>query len=218
MRIAHLSPLLLVVAAASNAAADPHNELTIGSFDRALHSSSANAVTSDSLGGGALAYARKIDLGLVPGLQTWATANLAWGSADGTMFTTMTTQLETLGFSFGGRARYPIYSDHLVAGARIDLGPSRTALTLREGARELYDKGWGLATTAALSLDLLAYAGSSFRFGLRTELGYTLTSAVELAPTEAKDGSTIQLPMSQATLGHLDVGGKFFSLTVVSQF
>lgn len=208
---------LLVVSSTATALADGNNELQIGSFNRAMHASSANAVTSDSLGGGVLGYARKLDLGLMPKLQTWATAGFSWGGADGTMFSTLTTELDTLSFTFGGRARYELHR-HLAVNARLDVGSARAKLILRDGNRTLSDAGWGGTSTAAASLDLLAVAASSFKLGLRLELGYTLTSAVELAPAEANDPSTIQLEMSQASLGHLDTGGKFFSLTVLSQF
>jgi len=213
---AHLA-VLLVLASAAPALADAHNEVSIGSYSRAMHASSANAVTSDSLGGGVLGYARELDLGLMPRLQTWATAGLAWGGADGTMFSTLTTELDTLSLTVGGRARYQVFR-RLAAGARVDIGTARAALTLREGNRELSDHGWGGTTTAAASLDLLGFAGPDFKLGLRLELGYTMTSAIELAPAEANDASMIQLGMSQASLGHLDVGGKFFAFTMLSQF
>ena len=153
----------------------------------------------------------------MPGLQTWATAGFSWGGADGTMFSTLTTGLDTLSFTVGGRARYEVFR-HLAVGARLDLGTARAALTLREGDRELSDHGWGATSTAAASIDLLAIAGDNFKLGLRFELGYTLTSAIELAPAEASDPTEIQLQMSQASFGHLDVGGKFASFTAISQF
>jgi hypothetical protein len=45
-----------------------------------------------------------------------------------------------------------------------------------------------------------------------------MASKLDLAPGEANDSSMIQLEMSQASLGHLDVSGKYFSLTILSQF
>ncbi|MBL9020362.1 MAG: hypothetical protein JNL83_39630 [Myxococcales bacterium] len=209
--------LLALAVLAGTAHADAKNEVAIGSFDRAMHASSANAVTADSLGGGVIGYARKLELGLTPRLQTWATGGLAIGGAEGTMFSTLTTELDTLSVSAGGRARYTVWRN-LRVGGRLDLGMARAALTIREGDRELYDQGWGMTATAAAALDLLAIASARFQLGVRLELGYTLTSAIELAPAEANDAATIQLEMSQASLGSLDLGGKFFSLTVLSQF
>jgi len=210
--------LLVLMLVASTAAAEPANEVWLGSYTRAMHASSANAVTKDSLGGGTLGYARSLDLvDLMPGLHTWATGGFAWGSADGTMFSTLTTELDTLAFTFGGRARYDVWR-HLAVGGRIDLGMQRAALELTEGDRHLSDSGWGMTSTAAASLDLLLIASRSFKLGARFELGYTLTSAIALAPAEANDESTIMLSSSQASLGHLDLGGKFFSFTVMSQF
>ena len=86
---AHLA-LLLVLGSPAPVLADPHNEVSIGSYARALHSNSANAVTADGLFGGSLGYAREVKLGLMPRLETWATGNFAWGAADRTMFSTLT--------------------------------------------------------------------------------------------------------------------------------
>ncbi len=208
---------LLVLVTTGTAAADAHNEVMIGSYTRALRASSANAVTNNSLGGGVLGYAREIDLGLMPKLQTWATAGFAWGDADGTMFSTLTTQLTTQTFSFGGRAQYDVLQ-RLAVGGRLDLGPSRAGLTITEGARTLHDSAWGIATTGALTLDARAIAYPAFKLGFRAELGYTMTSKLDLAPSEANDSSMIQLATSQASLGHLDVSGKYFSVTILSQF
>lgn len=212
-----LLALSVVLAAAAPALAEPRNEVTTGAYNRAMHASSANAVTSDSLGGGTFGYARRLDLGLMPRLQTWVTGNYTFGSAEGTMFSTLTTEIDTMTFTAGGRARYELLG-HVVLGARVDLGMAYASLKLAEGSRELNDSGWGGTTTAATSVDLLVHTGEYWNLGVRFELGYTLTSAIELAPAEANDSSTIQLEMSQASLGHLDVGGKFFSFAVLSQF
>lgn len=207
----------LLLATSSAALAETRNEVMLGSSTRAMRASSADAVTESSLGGGVIGYAREIDLGLMPELQTWATGSFAWGSADGTMFSTLTTELTTQTFAFGGRARYSVLR-RLAVGGRLDLGPSRAGLTLTEGTRTLHDSGWGVATTAAVSVDALALALPSLKFGVRFELGYTLTSKVDLAPGEANDATMIQLETSQASFGHLDVGGKFLSVTLLSQF
>ncbi len=209
--------LFLVLASAAPAVADPHNEVSLSSYARALRSNSANAVTPDGLFGGSVGYAREVKLGLLPRLETWATGNFSWGSADGTMFSTLTTEVRTVSFTFGGGARYFVL-DRLAVGGRLDIGSARAALTLKEGDRTLHDSGWGATSTAAASVDMLAIAGQSFKLGLRFELGYTMTSSIDLAPSEANDSSTIQLEMSQASLGHLDMRGKFFSASLMSQF
>lgn len=209
--------LLLVLAATGSAAADARNEVLLGSFNRALRTSSANAVTEDSLGGAVLGYARELDVLAIPRLHTWATAGASFGNVDGRMFSTLTTQLTTQTFSFGGRAEYDVLR-FVTVGGRLDLGPSRAGLTLTEGTRTLHDSAWGVATTAAVSVDVRALSFPRFKLGFRAELGYTLASKVELAPAEANDASTIQLEMSQASLGHLDVSGRYFSAMIASQF
>lgn len=211
-----LAPLLLLLAS-SAAFAGGNNELTIGSRARALNTPSANAVTADGLFSGDLQIAHRIDLGLLPKLETWAVGRFDWGSADGTMFSTLTTEIDTLSFTAGGRALYRLHS-HVAVGARLDFGTQRAALKITEGSRELNDHGWGGTASAALSLDLLAYSSNAFKIGLRGELGYTKTSAIALAPSEANDPDTIQLQMSQASLGKLDTSGKFFGFSVLSEF
>lgn len=212
----HLA-IALVLLASGTAGAETQNEVTMGSFTRALRTSSANAVTSDSLGGAVVGYARAVDLPLLPRLRTWATIGFAGGSVEGRMFSTLTTNLSTQTFFAGGRAQYDLLR-FVAVGGRLDAGPSRAGLTLTEGSRTLHDSAWGVAATAAVSLELRALAFPRFKLGLRAELGYTLASKVELAPAEANDASTIQLEMSQASLGHLDVSGKFFSMMIASQF
>src|SRR3954470_3080227 len=102
------SLILLGVLSAAVPAHAGNNEVWLGSTNRALRSPSANALTSDSLTGGQRADARALGIALVPRLSVWAVGGMSWGSAEGLMFQTLTTELDTLGFTVGGRARYTL--------------------------------------------------------------------------------------------------------------
>src|SRR5687768_12212918 len=102
-----LIALTLVAGAATSAHAGNH-EIAMGSYNRALRTSSANAVTDETLGGGQLGVARALRLDLYPKLEVWATAGFNWGGAEGTLFQTMTTEVDSYGFTLGGRARYSL--------------------------------------------------------------------------------------------------------------
>lgn len=208
-----------LLGAAGPAHAGDRNELTIGSWNRALRSASANAVTDDNLTGGALAYARDLALRPVPGLAVWATGAFTWAATDGVMLRTLGTEVDVLGLSVGGRARYHLHA-RVAASARLDLGAAHTALRIADVmGHTAGDARWGATATAAAGLDLLAVAGPSFSLGLRAELGYTFAAAPALtAEPDGGDGDTIQLPRQAASLGHLDLGGRFFGISLVSQF
>ena len=80
----HLTLTLATLAATLALGATAHannNELTLGSSSRTLHSASANALTTESLEGGALTYARQLPIEVIPQLAVWAEAGFAWGDA-----------------------------------------------------------------------------------------------------------------------------------------
>ena len=196
-----------------------NNELSISESRRALHTDSANAVTSDGLVGGALAYARRVDLPMIPRLTVWGTANFGWGGTSGEMFQTMHTDVSTLMLSVGGRAHYKLHR-LVVATGRLDLGSARAALTLQDDAgHSATDHGWAPMTQAALGLDLYAYNKPSFSLGLRFELGYVATGSVDMtAKPDSGSNGTLQLQMTAAGLGGLNLSGSTFAASVVSQF
>ncbi len=196
------------------------NELTIGSSTRALRTSSANALTEDSLTGGALAYARRLDLQLVPGLELWAQATFAWGGADGTMFQTVTTELDTMAFTAGGGVRYPLWRRVVAATGRLEIGTARAAVELRDGSgHSATDQGWGAITSATAGLELYAVRKPQFGFGVRFELGAVATSSISLTATPADDGGkTLELDMMAASLGSLNLSGPVFAAALVGQF
>ena len=211
-----LIALTLMAAAASSAYAG-NNEVTSGSYNRALRTSSANAVTDETLGGGQLGVARSLRLDLYPKLEVWATAGFIWGSAEGTLFQTMTTEIDSYGFTLGGRARYALHR-HVHLSGRLDLGPSHQSLTIHGNGHTVSDGAWGATVTAAVGLDLMIVAYPRFAFGFRFDLGYVMANGVVLSPHEEGDSTKIELDAKQASIGKLDLGGKFFAFSVLSQF
>lgn len=214
------APEVLLALAITTLAGTAHagdNELSLGSYNRALRTGSANAVTDDTLGGGTLAIGRALDLGLFPNLDVWATSAFSWGGADGSMFQTMTTEVDTIALTFGGRARYTVHR-RVAVGARLDLGTARTGLTIHGNGHTVSDAAWGGTATAAATLDLLAIAHPAFALGLRVELGYVTMTAPSLSPRADQDDSKILLDEMQASIGGLDLGGRFMSFSVLSQF
>ncbi len=212
--------LIALALLTTTAYAEGMNEISVGPETRALRTDSANALTENSLDGGNLGYARALDLPLVPGVALWATGTFGWGAADGTMFQTLTTQIDTLTFSVGGRARYPL-ARWLRATARIDLGTARAAVALRdEAGHTAADSGWGATAQGALGFEvLLMRARSRFNLGVRCELGYIAASPISLAATpESGSDGTLQLAMHAASLGSLNLSGPVFALAVSSQF
>ena len=195
------------------------NELSIGSTTRALRSSSANAVTADDLEGGTLTLGHALDLPVVPGLTVWADAGLSWGHATGTMFQTLWTEIGSTTWTAGGRARYAVVR-HLWASARLDLGLARASLALSDtSGHAASDHGWSPLASGALGLDLLAVERPRYALGLRLELGYVSAAAIPLvaAPTSGSAG-TLQLQMTAASLGHLDLSGPSFTVSLMAQF
>lgn len=213
MRIAIALCLFTSVAVAGN------HEVTWGVSTRALRTSSANAVTKDSLGGGAVGYAHVLPIELVPGLELWAAGNLSWGGADGTLFQTLTTDLDTLAITAGAHARYELYS-HIVANARIDLGAAHTSLAIRDGAgHTASDAGWSAVTEGAVGLDLYALYWPRLSLGLRVELGYIATTNTPFTATPESDSEDmLELEMSPASLGSINLSGPVFAASVVGQF
>lgn len=213
MRIAILLALTTTLAHAGE------NEVSVGMFDRALRTSSANAITSDSLAGGTLGYARSLGIATLPGLALRVEGNFDWGAVDGVMFQVLGTELHTLGFTVGARAVYELVP-HVVASARLDLGAARAALAIRDDAgHSARADGWGAVTEAALALDLYALYRPRLTLGFRFELGYVAATTIGMTPNpESASADTLQLQMMAASLGGLNLSGPVFSGSFVSQF
>jgi hypothetical protein len=208
-------PFLLMLVAAPAMAGE--NEITYGATSRALRSNSANAVTADSLVGGALTYARSLDFSIMPKLTLWAVGEFDWAGASGQLFQTMDTTTNSLGLTAGVRARYVPYR-RLALSGRLQVGSERASLTLRSGEMSASDSGWGAVAIAAVAADLLAIDRPRFGFGIRVDVGYAAASPVPLTTTPERDGDVLRLPTMQSETGHLDLGGPFFGVSLMSQF
>jgi hypothetical protein len=211
MRTAIILLLLTSLAHAGN------NELAITETSRALRTSSANAVTADSLFGGELMYSRRV--AVLPKLELWAQGTFGWGVADGTMFQTLTTELDTLALTIGARARYALHH-RFDASARIDIGAARAAFSIRDDmGHSASDHGWGAITSAAVGIDCYAFHGARYALALRFELGAVATSSIPLTATpESGSEGTLQLEMTAASLGSLNLSGPAFAFSLVGQF
>jgi hypothetical protein len=217
MRIA--LALVLLTAAAGTTAAGDHNEVSVTESARALRSSSANAITEDGLFGVTFTYARRLDVRPVPALEIWSHGSFGFGIANGMMFQTLTTELDTLSLTVGGGARYALRR-RIVATARIEVGAARAALQIRdEAGHSASDAGWGFITSTAVGMDLYAIRGQRFTLGLRFELGAVATSSIPLtAMPGQRDENMLELDMTAASLGELNLSGPTFAASLVGQF
>jgi len=202
--------ILLLLLLTHTAYAD--DQIWIGGGSRALRSASADAVTGDSLAMGTLGYAHALAVD-VPGVALWAEAGFGWGDADGKMFQTMDTHIGTQMFLVGGRAHYAL-ARIVDATARVDVGTAHTSLDVVN----LSDAGWGAVAQGALGIDVYAGRLPQFSLGLRTELGYTFASGVALTPHPEVPDGTIRIDMNAASVGKLDLSGRFFAISLVGAF
>lgn len=212
--------LLILVLLASTAHADVNHEAVLGSHVRALRTASANALTEESLAGPMFGYAYRLPLDVMAKLELWGTGTFTFGFGEGKMFQTLATDLRAVQMSAGVRARYALWREVVVANARVDLGAQRVAVSLEDmEGHTARDSGWGAISTAAVGLELNAIARQSFALGLRAELGYVAAQGIGL--TARSDGApedTIELDRMAASLGHLDIGGRYFSMTLMARF
>jgi len=217
--LAFATTSLLALASASTLAhAGESNEVGYLGFARAMRAGSADAITGDMLAGVSLEYGRALDLGVGDRIQIWLDAQADFGTASGTMFGTMDTKLASATLLGGVRVRYLPLS--LVAvGIRVDVGAHHESLDLDAGSTALSDGAWGAAAMAAASLDVYAYRSKRFAIGLRFEVAYTKTQAVELTMhRDGGDDGTIKLPVMDTSFGHLDTSGPSFVGGLIGQF
>jgi hypothetical protein len=193
------------------------DELWIGGGGRALRSSSANALTDHNLSGSSFGYARDLGLAVRPDLAVWAEAGLTTGSADGTMFQTLSTEISTLGLTGGLRARYQLHR-LIAASARLSLGAQRARVAISSGSGSASDHGWGATASAGAALDLFAVARPPFGFGVRAELGYVVGQAIGLTARRDSPDDVLMLAMDEVALGGLDLSGPTFAISLVGQF
>ena len=193
-------------------AAHADTELGLGTDVRALHSSSANALTDDSLFGGHVMVAHA----LLPNLFVTGSANIA--GATGTMFE-MSTRIFQESFSAGVRGRYHL-AGPFSAIAHAQLGLSNTDIKLEDPSYQtLSDHAWAPLAAGALGIELGGRVDRRAEMAFRFEVGYVACAPVELTAKSppAEDGR-IRLPMSPAGLGSLDLSGKYVSISWLVRF
>jgi len=212
--------LLILLLLTSTASADTNHEAFVGSHIRALRSSSANALTDDSIAGPVFGYGYRLPFDIMPKLDLWGTGMVAIGFVDGQMFQTLETHTSSVQMTAGVRARYSLWRQYVVANARLDLGAQRAAVSLEDMAgHTARDTGWGAISTAAVGLEVTPLALRSVAIGFRAELGYVATQGIGLtAKSKGAPEDTIELDRMAASLGHLDIGGRYFSFTLMTRF
>lgn len=221
MRLLTLIILSLALAAVAPAPAHAdtnRDELWIGGGSRALRSASANAVTDANLGGTSFGYARDLGIAILPGLAVWAEAGMTTGSADGTMFQTISTELSATGLTGGLRARYQLHR-LIAASARLALGAQRARIAITDDTgASASDHGWGTLAQVSAALDLFASTRPPFGLGMRFELGYVAAQSISLTARRDVPDDVLMLPMTEAALGSLDLSGPTFAVSLVGQF
>jgi hypothetical protein len=100
------------------------------------------------------------------------------------------------------------------------VGMTRASLMLEdEEGHSASDSGWGPLAQFGLGLDVYAVNRPQFSFGLRLELGYVAMAGIDMtAKPETESDGTLQLEMTAAGLGSLNLSGSTFSAAIVSQF
>jgi hypothetical protein len=211
-----LTTLLPPLAAHAN-----DNELSAGSSTRSLRSSSADALTGDALVGGGIGIARGLDVGSAAGdvrdhMRLWATSDITWASADGTMFQTLSTHMFDTMLTAGARLRYTPYR-FVAMSAGLALGAQHESVRLIDSSDNASDTGWGAVARGSLQADLMAES-QHISFGLRFEVGYVAASGVGLTPKQERTGDMLTIPVTEASIGHLDLSGPYMNVGLVAQF
>lgn len=199
-----------------------HAEVWLGGAARALRSPSANALTGANLAGASLGIARDLghDLGFspLPGVTLWAEAGLVTGSADGTMFQSLSTTIDELGLTGGLAARYRLHR-RITAGARVALGAQRARVAITDSAgTTAYDHGWGAMASAGAALDVFIITPPRFGLGVRLEAGYVAAEGIALTLHADRPDDAISLAMTELSLGHLDLSGPSAAVSLLGQF
>lgn len=196
----------------TSTAAYADTELGVGTDVRALHSPSANALTEDSLFGGHVsgAYA------LLP--NVWVTGAVTFGGATGTLFE-MSTSVFQESLQAGVRGRYRL-AGPLAAIARAEVGMSDTSVKLADPSYQtLSDHAWAPLASGALGVELAGRIDGRIDMGFRFELGYVACAPVALAArTQPPEDSKNRLAMTQASLGTLDLSGKYAAASWLVRF
>jgi hypothetical protein len=141
---------------------------------------------------------------------------MTWASADGTMFQTLTTHMFDTMLTAGARLRYTPYR-FVAVSAGLALGAQHESVQLIDSADNASDTGWGALARGSLQADLLA-SSQRIAFGLRFEVGYVAATGVALTPKQERSGDMLTIPVTNASIGHLDLSGPYMNIGLVAQF
>lgn len=209
-----LSILLVTSSMTATTAAhadDAIYSLSIGSHTRWFGDTSAASLGGDSLAGPRIVLGRSLS----PQPRRRFTVGYGvfvrydYGTASGTMFGTLTSELSQHAWSAGARIETP-----LVLGVRgygeAALGVTRSALAVRTSNREMPvdDHGWEPLASATVGLDAPLIRQRGFRLGVALDVGYTWVKAVPLRalPSDRPDPQ-LAIPTDFTALGSLDTRG-----------
>jgi len=215
-RLAFTTAAIVLTALTTTAHADdpPAWRIEMGSSTRWLGDTSAAAVTTDTLGLFVLSGERRFaTLALPRGLvvELAGTGALATGGAGGTMFQTLSTNLDTLELLAGVHASARLVR-MMVVSARAELGADKVSLRIaptgQPAMTSVDDRGWGRAAAASIGAELDPIARPQLRLGVGAELGYTWTSAVEMHASPGDEGDPdLTIRTAFASIGRLDLDG-----------
>jgi hypothetical protein len=192
-----------------------------GTHTRWLGATSGAILTSETMYGSRItlgrslttvsARNRELDVGLF--------ARWVYAEAAGTIFQNLDTDLSQHALTGGLRVDAPLWWRVRLVG-QAEAGMARTALTVTQDAMTpVQDHSWGLYAAASLGADLAIHDGPKFRLGLAIDLGYTVTSPVELhaLPGDRPD-ENLSIPTSYASIGKLDTRGVTYSMALRGSF
>lgn len=192
-----------------------------GSHLRWFGDTSGAILTSEALAGTRLTVGRSLTQVDAPRreLDVGVFARWVYAEAAGTIFQDLATDLSQHGLTAGVRVDAALlWRARLVAQAEV--GMARTALTVTQQAMEVVDDhAWGLTAAASLGAEIAVVQRRRFKLGFGADLGYTVTSAVDLRalPGDRPD-EDLSIPTTFASIGKLDTRGWTYSMSLRGSF
>lgn len=220
---------LAVCGPAPKSASADRIDISMGSSNRYLHSSSIDTVTSDdSHAMFSLGVGWQLNRVRLPGLRFAVDAELDVGGWEGVSFQRMQTETSLVSGLLGARAIWPVSGMTSFFG-RAALGLTHVSLELRDGgssAPYLADDRIAASTYVGGGLDFVPLrterqGRETFGFGLRLEGGYFASTPVSMRAvprgTNTADDA-ILIPTEEADLGSLNVSAWVARIALVARY